>query len=258
MGRKPVIAVTTRLELETDRFYLGRHYCEALEALGAVPLLVPLIASEEYLASVASLVDGLLLPGSDTDVDPLRFGEEPRPGLKKIIPEKEETDLILIREAERQSLPTLGICFGMQILNVSRGGTLIQDIASEVENCVKHEQGVPLARGSHSIEVAPDSYLSRLITKDGNAGTGDPTGKDVSGGMRSIIVNSHHHQAVKELGRDLTATAWTRDGIVECIEDISDKRFVLGVQWHPELSWRNDGLSNSIFKNFVAACRVRN
>jgi putative glutamine amidotransferase len=240
MSRKPVIGLTMRLELETDRFYLGRDYSEALEALGAIPYHISLIPKDAYLSEIVENIDGILLPGSDTDVDPLIFGEEPRPNLKKIIPEKEDTDLKILAEAEKHNKPVLGICFGMQVLNVSRGGTLIQDIESEIENCVKHEQGKPLARNSHSIEVDVESQLARLITNES-----------------AVKVNSHHHQAIGLVGNNLKATAWAKDGVIECIEDTRTERFVLGVQWHPELSWKTDILSKNIFESFISACKNR-
>ena len=227
-----------RLELETDRFYLGRDYSEALEALGAIPYHISLIPKADYLSEIVKNVDGILLPGSDTDVDPLIFGEEPRPNLKKIIPEKENTDLMVLAEAEKLKKSVLGICFGMQVLNVSRGGTLFQDIESDIENCIKHEQGKPLARNSHSLEFEDLSFISRLITN-----------------KNDVRVNSHHHQAVGKIGENLKSTAWAKDGVVECIEDTRDDRFVLGVQWHPELSWRTDSLSRNIFESFISACK---
>ena len=238
MKRKPIIGLTMRLELETDRFYLGRDYSEALEALGAIPYHISLIPNADYLSEIVKNVDGILLPGSDTDVDPLIFGEEPRPNLKKIIPEKENTDLMILAEAEKLNKNVLGICFGMQVLNVSRGGTLYQDIESDIENCVKHEQGKPLARNSHSIEFEKDSLISRLITN-----------------KNDVRVNSHHHQAVGKIGENLKSTAWAKDGVVECLEDTREDRFVLGVQWHPELSWKTDALSRNIFTEFISACK---
>jgi len=227
-----------RLEIETERFYLGRDYSEALEALGAIPYHISLIPNEEYLSEVIKNVDGILLPGSDTDVDPLIFGEEPKPNLKKIIPEKENTDLLILSAAEKNNKSVLGICFGMQVLNVSRGGTLVQDIESEIENCVKHEQGKPLARNSHSLDVAEESLITRLITK-----------------KNGVRVNSHCHQAIGRVGKNLKSTAWAKDGVVECIEDTREDRFVLGVQWHPELSWKTDDLSRNIFAAFIEACK---
>lgn len=239
MVRKPLIAVTMRLEIETDRFYLGRDYTEALEALGAVPLHVSLIPNDGYLGEILSRVDGVLLPGSDSDVDPLIYGEQPQPRLKKIVPEKDATDLAVLRLAEGRGLPLLAICFGMQSLNVSRGGTLVQDIESEIAGSLKHEQGRPLARNSHAIRIERGSLLSGLANGGGAA------------------VNSHHHQSVRNVGANLRPTAWAHDGVIEAVEDARAGRFVLGVQWHPELSWRTDPLSESIFRSFIAACGPR-
>lgn len=225
-----------RLELETNRFYLGRDYSEALEGLGAIPLHLSLIPKREYIRRTLEKLDGILLPGSDTDVDPLRFGAEPHPKLKRIIREKEETDLLMLEEAEKLNLPVLGICFGMQILNVFRGGTLIQDIEAEVADCVRHEQGIPLKRNSHTITIERESVLSSLAKSE------------------KATVNSHHHQAIDKIGKDLKATAQAKDGIVECIESTLDENFVMGVQWHPELSWDTDELSKKIFQKFVKEC----
>jgi putative glutamine amidotransferase len=237
MKKKTIIGITMRLEIETNRFYLGRDYSEAIESVGGIPFHISLIPNKNYISEILQLVDGILLPGSDTDVEPLIYGEEPHPKLKKIVSEKDSTDLLILKEAEKLNLPVLAICYGMQALNVSRGGTLFQDIESQVENCLKHEQGVPLARNSHSIEVNKKGRIAHLMTK------------------KSVKVNSHHHQAVKKVGKNLEATAWAKDGVIECIEDSRENRFVLGIQWHPELSWEINEFSRNIFKSFISNCK---
>lgn len=234
---KPRIGITMRLELESRRFYLGRDYSEALQGLGAIPIHISLIPDSGYIADCLSGLDGILLPGSDTDVDPHRFDEEPHPKLKKIIFEKDETDALVIKEAERLGLPILAICFGMQALNVFRGGSLFQDIESQIPSCLQHEQGIPFERNSHSIEVEQNSTISRLITNE------------------NTRVNSHHHQAIKKVGDNLKAMAWAKDGVIECIEDIRENYFALGVQWHPELNWKTDELSRKIFETFIEECK---
>jgi putative glutamine amidotransferase len=234
MEISPKIGLTMRLELETRRFYLGRDYCEALEHFGALPLHISLISKKEYIKKIVENLDGILLPGSDTDVDPLRYNEEPHPKLKNVIYEKEETDFLVLEEAEKLGMPILGICFGMQILNVSRGGSLIQDIESQIPNSLKHEQGKPLSRNSHSIKIEKGSILAGLS------------------GEKEGYVNSHHHQSIKLIGKDLKETASSPDSVIECIEDTRSSRFVLGVQWHPELNWKENTLSKNIFEIFIA------
>jgi putative glutamine amidotransferase len=236
MQKRPKIGMTTRLDLEYGRFYMGRHYSEAIEGSGGIPFQLSLIPKRDYIREALKTLDGVLLPGSDTDVDPMRFGEEPHTKLKKVISEKDETDLLVIEEAEKLNLPILAICFGMQVLNVARGGSLIQDIEAQTENSLRHEQGIPLERNSHSLEIKNGSLLSKLAETE------------------ITQVNSHHHQAIKEIGSHLKANAWAKDGVIEGIEDVRAEKFILGVQWHPELSWQNDSLSRNIFKTFVGAC----
>ena len=235
-ARRPLVGITTRHELETERFYLARFYAEAVQAKGGVPLHIPLIPEPDYIESVVSRLDGVLLPGSASDVDPLRYGSEPHANLGPVHPLKDETDLLVLKEVERRRLPLLAICFGMQVWNVSRGGTLIQDIASSVPNALKHEQGAPRDRRSHRIRLHAESLLYRL------AGGG------------GALVNSHHHQALEKIGDGLHATAWSSDGLVEAVEDLREGRWAVGVQWHPEIGWAGEDFSGAIFGAFVKAC----
>jgi len=231
--QRPRIGITMRIELATNRFYLARHYSEAVEAAGGAPVHISLIPNSEYIDSVVEGLDGILLPGSDSDVDPLRYGHEPHPELGSVHVIKDQTDLLVIEAAERKGIPLFAICFGMQILNVSRGGTLIQDIRSQVPDAIKHEQGAPRERPSHRVRMLKKTKLA-----------------DIAGAV-DALVNSHHHQAIESVGADLVATAWTSDGVIEAIEDPRPDRFVLAVQWHPELGWENDGLSQRLFRRFI-------
>ena len=139
----------------------------------------------------------------------------------------------MIDAVERRQIPLLAICFGMQILNVSRGGTLIQDIRSQVPQAIKHEQGAPRNRPSHRVQLLENTKLANI------AGTAD------------ALVNSHHHQAIESVGANLLATAWSTDGVIEAVEDPRPDRFVMAVQWHPEIGWEDDVLSQRLFKSFV-------
>ena len=236
-GNRPRIGITMRLELETDRFYLSRHYSEAVEAAGGTPVHISLIPNPDYISSVMDDLDGVLLPGSDSDIDPLRYGTEPHPNLGSVHPVKDETDLLVLDEIEKRRLPLFAICFGMQALNVSRGGTLIQDIPAQLPGAIKHQQGAPRDRPSHAITLDKTSVLLSLAAAE------------------PVLVNSHHHQAVEKVGRNLVATAWTSDGLIEAVEDSRPDRFAFGVQWHPELGWQRDRLSQALFERFIAEAK---
>jgi len=237
MQRRPRIGIAMRIDYPTERFYLARHYSEAVEAAGGAPVHISLIPSAEYVEAVVEGLDGILLPGSDSDVDPLRYGQQPHLALGAVHELKDETDLLIIAAAERRQIPLFAICFGMQVLNVSRGGTLIQDIRSQVPGAIKHEQGAPRNRPSHSVKISPGSKLNQIIETE------------------DLLVNSHHHQAIDTLGADLVSTARSADGVIEAFEDPRPDRFVLAVQWHPEMGWQNDLVSQRLFNSFVAHAR---
>ena len=238
-SHRPRIGITMRLELSTNRFYLGRDYSEAVEAAGGVPVHISLIPNRDYISATLDQLDGILLPGSDSDVDPLRYGAEPHPKLGSVVTIKDETDLLVLEEVEKRNLPLFAICFGMQILNVFRGGTLIQDLESQLPQAIKHEQGLPRDRPSHRVTLEEGSLLSGLAQSG------------------AAMVNSHHHQGLEKIGQNLVATAWAGDGLPEAVEDPRPERFVLGVQWHPELGWREDRLSQILFDRFLSAARDR-
>jgi putative glutamine amidotransferase len=227
-----------RHELDTERFYLARAYSEAVEAAGGVPVHLSLIPKAEYIETISDRLDGVLLPGSASDVDPLRYGREPHRKLGTVHPLRDATDALVLREVERRAMPLLAICFGLQIWNVWRGGTLIQDIESELPEAIRHEQGAPRGRRSHRVRLLAESGLSKLA------------------GGESALVNSHHHQAIETVGEGLRATAWTADGLIEALEDQRTDRWAVGVQWHPEIEWEEDGFSENLFTSFIAAARL--
>ena len=240
---RPRIGITMRLELDTRRFYLGRDYSEAIEACGGVPVHLSLIPKAEYISEAVAGLDGILLSGCNTDVYPHYYGEEPHHKLGTVITEKDETDRLVLAEVERLNMPLLAICYGMQALNVFRGGSLVQDIESQVPKSIKHEQGTPHPRNSHSLKIGGGSILSGL--------------KAVKLAKETIRVNSSHHQAIRKTGKNLKAVAWAKDGIIESIQDTRKDRFVLGVQWHPEMTADFDHISREIFALFVEECRSK-
>ncbi|HYP00583.1 MAG TPA: gamma-glutamyl-gamma-aminobutyrate hydrolase family protein [Pyrinomonadaceae bacterium] len=232
---RPLIGITMRHELETERFYLARAYSEAVEAAGGVPIHLSLIPKAGYVEAVLDTLDGVLLPGSASDVDPLRYGREPQRRLGVVHPLRDETDALVLAEVERRAMPLFAICYGLQIWNVHRGGTLIQDIESEMPEAIKHEQGAPRGRRSHRVRLLAGSRLAELAAGE------------------SALVNSHHHQAIETVGEGLRATAWTADGLIEALEDQRTDRWANGVQWHPEIEWEEDAFSENLFKSFIEA-----
>lgn len=233
--RAPLIGITMRYDTETERFYLARLYSEAVQAAGGLPVHIPLIPDQQYLSDLVGQLDGILLPGSASDVDPNLYGHEPHQKLGSVHPLRDSTDQFVLKLAEQRRVPVLAICYGMQALNVSRDGTLMQDIATEEPAAIKHEQGAPRDRRSHKIRFATQSRLAGYAS-----------------GLEAYV-NSHHHQALKTIGRDLRATAWTSDGLIEAVEDLRDDRWIVGVQWHPEIGWAEDEFSHNLFMEFVSA-----
>lgn len=184
--------------------------------------------------------DGLLLTGGD-DLAPSRYGEPAHPTVVEVAPERDEFEIALVAEARRQGMPIFAICRGIQVLNVACGGTLVQDIPSQVGTSLNHALKVPPHTSfeyAHEIWLENDSLLSKLLQERLN-------------GSDSVSVNSRHHQAVKELAPGFRVVATAPDGIIEAIEDPA-MPFCLGVQWHPENFWRT-GEFRPLFEGFLEA-----
>lgn len=214
--RRPVIGIT--LDIEADYLRLRRNYASVIKNAGGIPLLIP---CDNEAASVAEIIDGLLIPGGD-DLDPSYFSEEPHPLVK--ITQKDRTgfELLLLKAIMELGKPVLGICYGMQLINVAFGGSLYQDIESQIKGAIDHR------KGSHSIKMAQGSRFK------------------VQGS--EVIVNSFHHQAVRELGAGLEVCAVSEDNIVEAVF-MPAYPFLAGIQWHPERL--DDVFSRDIFKSFI-------
>ena len=236
--KKPWIGIPTRYHEKSE--YIGqiRHYLDAVVWAGGLPLLIPSTSDREITREYVERIEGVLLPGSPSDIDPGHYGAAPHPGLGKRYPERDATDLAILDMADQNGMPVLGICFGVQSINVHRGGSLVQDIPAVVSNPLIHdaEDGKPPAR--HLIRVAEDSLIGRLA------------------GRSELEVNSYHHQSVERPGRDLRAVAVSSDGVIEALEDTKG-RFVIGVQWHPERGWSEDALSRGLFSVFIEQARLR-
>lgn len=194
---------------------LSATYVEALESAGLVPLIVPPLADPHAARAILDAVDGLVLTGGE-DVNPALFGEKPHPKLKMVNDRRDITEIALVLEAQRRRIPTLGICRGIQLVNVALGGSLIQDIPSECVGARDHDDGSSRQARSHEIVVEPASRTAAAIA------------------ATKARVNSLHHQAVKNVAPGLRVTARSEDGIIEGLEADDPDWWLLTVQWHPE------------------------
>jgi putative glutamine amidotransferase len=235
---KPVIGITCDVHQpapgRSDWWYQVNAYFRAVRKAGGLPLMLPLLESEEEAAAVIARLDGLLLSGGG-DPDPALFGEDPIRQLGTIQPERDTAELSLARAALTADLPLLGICRGSQVLAVAGGGTMIQDIPAQVPGAIKHRQDAPRWYPTHRVEVVEGSLLSRLL------------------GGPELRVNSSHHQAVRDVPAGWVVSARAPDGVVEAIE-IPQRRFALAVQWHPEAMYDSERPAHGeLFRALVEA-----
>ncbi len=230
---KPVILVNCDfLDKPRRRVFLNETYVDAVVRAGGIPLLYPHVNDAAAARAALDLADAVLFTGGD-DLDPSRWGEAPHPTLDRMDPRKESADFTLIGAAEEARMPLLGICGGLQLLNVFRGGTLVQDVPSAVGPDVAH-RGKPDVPAEHPVRVASGTRLERVL------------------GSLAPQVNSAHHQAIARVGRGLTVNARSADGVIEGVEGDDPARFVLAVQWHPEriIDWPGQ---LALFEALVAA-----
>lgn len=238
---RPRIGITCDFETITDRrgcpaprYVLGEAYVEAVRSAGGEPWLLAHLEPERA-RSVLDLLDGLVISGGDFDIPPAYYGEEARPACGRTRVERSAFERALALGARARNLPLLGVCGGMQLINVAFGGSLYQDV-SEREGCLQHSQPHDKRRPHHRVDLTPGSLLARLT------------------GGAALEVNSTHHQIVRALGRDLVATGVAADGVVEGIE-VAGARFVVGVQWHPESIEAPE--HQAIYRGLVEAARER-
>lgn len=237
---RPRIAIP--LPLSRDPEYVERtlpQYERAIQMAGGEPVRVPLDKLPAETMKIIERCDAVLLPGSAADVDPAKYDAEPHPKTNASDASRDKVDELLLQDAYNMRKPVLGICYGMQILNVYRTGTLIQHIESPVNHAAGRK--MPIA---HQVEIDPDSTLADIVAEGGQPLT--------------IPVNSSHHQAVDVIGDGLRVVArCPEDGIVEAVQGTAPDHFVLAVQWHPERSVDQDEPSRAIFRALVDTARSR-
>src|SRR5436190_14208895 len=231
---KPIIGIGSdvlRQKGERDRAFAFTTYVESLRKAGAVPVVIP--PQPENAEAIIDGLDGILLAGGD-DCDPDAYGEPPHSTVHAMDPRRQNNDLTLARLTRQRRIPTLGICLGVQMMNVAAGGTLIQDIDSELRTDIEHASE-PSDRNHHDVLIEERTRLADIL------------------GDRELNVNSSHHQAIRHVGEGLRVTALAPDGIVEGLEDPSHP-FYLGVQWHPE-DMVTEKSAERLFGAFVDAAR---
>lgn len=239
MSRK-VVGITMGLQPAKAgipaRHVLNRAYTNAVEMAGGLPILLPTLSDLSVIPEYLSRLDGLLLTGG-ADIEPSRYGQQPHPKLGETDPERDAFEIALVQQALAQDIPVFAICRGIQVVNVALGGTLYQHLPDECPSNIAHRQSdIGLARSdfSHTIEIKPTSRLASIVESS------------------HISVNSHHHQAVREVAPGLEPVAWAPDGVIEALES-PRHRFLLAVQFHPEETYPHDPPSQQLFAAFLKA-----
>lgn len=236
--KKPMIGVVPLVDTQRESYWMIPGYMKGIEQAGGIPFMLPLTSKQIELAQITDMLDGFLLTGGQ-DVSPHLYGSNPSQKCGESSVERDRMEEILFRLALEQNKPILGICRGIQLINVILGGTLYQDLPTEYLSKTKHHQLPPYDVPCHEVEIVTDSPLYDLLQTD------------------KIKVNSYHHQAIKEPAPQIAPMAVSEDGLIEAI-CMPEKSFVWAVQWHPELSYEVDEDSRRIFKKFVESSRGSN
>lgn len=232
-NKAPLIGVTPLWDAERKSVWMLPDYLDGIKAAGGIPIVLPLNLSDEDTDRIVETCDGFLFTGGQ-DVSPSLYGTEDATGTIVSCPERDKVETLLLKKALEADKPILGICRGLQFINVFFGGTLWQDIPSQHPSDIVHRQGKPYGVPTHQVSISGE--LQSLL------------GKDI------LDVNTLHHQAVKDLGKGLIPMAVALDGLIEAVR-LSGKRFVWAVQWHPEYLFRTDKDSLAIFSCFVEHCK---
>ena len=231
-NKPPIIGIVPLWDSEKDSLWMHPGYMDGIAQAGALPVMMPLCSGADLMGIAIERFDGFLLTGGQ-DVSPAMYGEPFREECGEICESRDAMETFLVRAAISADKPIFGICRGIQFLNVALGGALYQDIPTEFRSGLQHSQKPPYDTPAHSVETT--GFLRRLLGAD------------------MVDVNSSHHQGIKTLSSELEPCAMAPDGLIEAVH-MPDARFVLAVQWHPELAnqWES---SRTLFSAFVEACR---
>ncbi len=231
--RKPVVGVTPLWDEEKESIWMLPDYMEGIRFAGGLPVILPFTEDIQEVRQLVKQCDGVLLTGGQ-DVSPALYHEEPLAGLVVTCPKRDTLEKLVLQAAIESEKPVLGICRGIQLINVFLGGTLYQDIPTQHPSEITHRQQAPYDRPVHEVSLVQDSPLQILL------------------GQESLFVNSSHHQAVKALAPGLVPMAFSPDGLTEAVY-LPEKPFFWAVQWHPERLFRKDEGNGRIFRAFIDA-----
>ena len=241
MSLPPRIGITgvVRHYEGADRTGVNAAYTRAVLAAGGVPLIIPSLVDPAHVGLVADALDGILFTGGE-DIEPSRYGAAASPLSQAPDPGRDAMEIALVAAARARALPVLGICRGMQLVNVALGGTLWQDLPTERPGAIHHDPDQPRTRRTHSVRIEPGSLVAAALGRD------------------RLEVNSVHHQAVRDLAPALRAVGWADDGVIEAAEGDRTAPWLVTVQWHPEEIYRDPDTSDrQLFGELVRAAVSR-
>ncbi len=233
MDKKPVVGVMPLWDDEKDSMWMLPGYFDGISEAGGIPIMFPLSTDKEGLGQLAEMCDGFLFTGGH-DVSPYLYNEKAMEGIVSCCKKRDEMETIVLDMALGVDKPVLGICRGIQFINVALGGTLFQDLPSQHPSDIGHHQSPPYDMPAHAVKVDEASPLFGCLK------------------TKQLNVNSYHHQAIKDVSPHLAVMAYSPDGLAEAVY-MPGHRFLWAVQWHPEFSYLSDVNSQRIFKAFVDA-----
>ncbi len=234
---KPVIGLTCEKENLVNRSInrVNYPYIKSVIASGGLPIIIPTLEDMKDISRYLDIVDGVIFTGGG-DISAHYFNEEPIREVDEVCQDRDMTEIALFHEAYKRRKPIFGICRGIQLINIALGGSIYQDIYTQIPSVLGHTCGNNIQDGYHSIKIQKESILYEMFEKE------------------KLVVNSQHHQSIKTLGKDLRAIAEAKDGIIEAIES-TNENFILGLQFHPEaMAMKNEDFLKP-FKYFANRCR---
>ena len=237
---QPIIGITSDYSSKGDIFkgpayFVGINYILAIQEAGGIPVILPYSINSKIIEKLIERIDGLVITGGNFDISSEYYGEKPIIGTENLNEERTGFEIEMARIGMERDMPILGICGGEQLLNVAGGGSLFQDIETQVNGASQHQQKTPKSLPHHPVNIKPGTKLHFIL------------------GCNKINVNSTHHQSIKDVGKRFVINAKAEDGIIEGIES-TENSFVIGVQWHPEFLYQKEKRFHKLFQRFIKSC----